>query len=96
MMGSTAHETTPTISVQHLALRLPRGADRDYALADLSFDLPAGEILCIVGESGSGKSLCAQTLMGLLPRAISVERGAALFDGIDLISVDTATLRTLR
>ena len=96
MMETTAPETTPTVSVQHLALRLPRGADRDYALADLSFDLPAGEILCIVGELGSGKSLCAQTLMGLLPRAISVERGAALFDGIDLISVDAATLRTLR
>ncbi len=96
MMDTPAPDIAPTVSVQHLALRLPRGADRDYALADLSFDLPAGEILCIVGESGSGKSLCAQTLMGLLPRAISVERGAALFDGIDLIHVDAATLRTLR
>ena len=41
-----------------------------------------------MGESGSGKSLCAQTLMGLLPHAIHVERGAILFDGIDLTNVD--------
>ncbi|RUT34746.1 ABC transporter ATP-binding protein [Arsenicitalea aurantiaca] len=84
------------VSVEHLALRLPEGADRDYALADLSFTLPEGEILCIVGESGSGKSLCAQTLMGLLPKAIRIERGAALFDDVDLIDTDKATLRSLR
>ncbi|WP_127144312.1 dipeptide ABC transporter ATP-binding protein [Pelagibacterium montanilacus] len=89
----TAH---PAVSLRHLALRLPLGADREYALADLSFDLEAGEILCIVGESGSGKSLCAQTLMGLLPRAIRIERGEALFDDLDLIKTDKAKLRTLR
>jgi len=86
----------PTLSVRHLALRLPRGSDRAYALADLTFDLPKGEILCIVGESGSGKSLCAQTLMGLLPRVIRIERGEALFDGIDLLKTDRHTMRTLR
>jgi len=88
--------TPVTVSVEHLALRLPEGADREYALADLSFELPQGEILCIVGESGSGKSLCAQTLMGLLPKAIRVERGEAQFDGIDLIHVDGGMLRSLR
>ncbi|WP_173089106.1 ABC transporter ATP-binding protein [Devosia sp. 1635] len=96
-MQTPSHSASkPTVSVQNLALRLPRGADREYALADLSFDLPAGEILCIVGESGSGKSLCAQTLMGLLPRAIRIERGAALFEGTDLIQADAASFRALR
>ena len=86
----------PTVSVQHLTLRLPEGADRENALTDFSFDLPQGEILCIVGESGSGKSLCAQALMGLLPRAIKVQRGAALFDHVDLMTADATTLRSLR
>jgi len=92
----TPATAAPTVSVQHLALRLPLGGDRDYALSDLSFELPQGEILCIVGESGSGKSLCAQTLMGLLPRAIRIERGAALFEDVDLVHLDPGRRRTLR
>lgn len=96
-MNTQPDTTAPTtVSVRHLALRLPGGADRAYALNDLSFDLPAGEILCIVGESGSGKSLCAQTLMGLLPSVIHVERGEALFDGRDLLKVDAKTMRDMR
>ncbi len=63
------------ISVEDLTLALPDGADRKYALQGLTFDLQPKEILCIVGESGSGKSLCAQTIMGLLPDVIRVERG---------------------
>ena len=96
-MGTHTDTTVPpTISVRHLALRLPRDADRAYALNDLSFDLSAGEILCIVGESGSGKSLCAQTLMGLLPPIIRVERGEVLFEGDDLLKVDKRTMRDMR
>ena len=60
------------------------------------FDLPQREILCIVGESGSGKSLCAQALIGLLPKAIKVERGEALFDGVDLLHLPPAEMRALR
>src|SRR5690606_3338347 len=45
---------------------------------------------------GSGKSLTAQALMGLLPKAITVDSGTAIFDGIDLLTADTARLRTIR
>ncbi|MCI5074082.1 ABC transporter ATP-binding protein [Oricola sp.] len=96
MNTQSASTPSPAVSVRHLALRLPGGADRAYALNDLSFDLPESEILCIVGESGSGKSLCAQTLMGLLPSVIHVERGEALFDGRDLLKVDQKTMRGMR
>ena len=96
-MGTPPDTTaSPTISVRHLALRLPRDADRAYALNDLSFDLLAGEILCIVGESGSGKSLCAETLMGLLPPVIHIERGEVLFEGRDLLKVDRGVMRDMR
>jgi peptide/nickel transport system ATP-binding protein len=84
------------ISVDDLTLALPEGADRAHALQGLSFDLQPREILCIVGESGSGKSLCAQTIMGLLPGVIRVERGTILFDGIDLTKAPVSRLRDLR
>jgi peptide/nickel transport system ATP-binding protein len=87
---------SPVLSVSNLTLTLPDGADRKYALQDLSFELRPKEILCIVGESGSGKSLCAQTIMGLLPGVIGIERGTIDFDGIDLVTASPERLRALR
>ncbi|NLS08095.1 ABC transporter ATP-binding protein [Rhizobium sp. P32RR-XVIII] len=84
------------ISVDDLTLALPVGADRKYALQGLSFELQPKEILCIVGESGSGKSLCAQTIMGLLPEVIRIERGKIDFDGRELIGAPPSSLRDLR
>ncbi len=40
------------------------------AVADVSFDLPAGGCLLIVGPSGSGKSTLARAIAGLVPGAI--------------------------
>jgi len=86
----------PVLSVRNLALTLPQGSDRTHALQDLSFDLSSKEILCIVGESGSGKSLCAQAVMGLLPKAIGVERGQILFEGSDIAKLSQSELRAVR
>ena len=44
------------LSIEHLGVRLPAGADRRHALSDVSLSIASDEILCVVGESGSGKS----------------------------------------
>lgn len=41
--------------------------DGKSVLQDLSFEIFAGDYLCIVGESGSGKSTLMKTLLGLQP-----------------------------
>ena len=85
-----------TLSLRSLAVRLPPGGDRPQAVSDVSFDLAAGEILCLVGESGSGKSVIAQAVMGLLPKQLPVAGGAILLEGEDLVRAGEARLRKLR
>jgi peptide/nickel transport system ATP-binding protein len=90
-------EDVPLLSVRGLSIALPAGADRSLALDDVSFDVRAGEILCIVGESGSGKSLTTSALLGILPDGVHVTAGEAAWKGQDeLLSLPLERLRKLR
>ncbi|MBR0755475.1 ABC transporter ATP-binding protein [Bradyrhizobium jicamae] len=84
------------VSIKNLKLALPPGADRPYAVDDISFDLAPGKILCVVGESGSGKSMCAHALMGLLPDTIGREAGEIVYDGQNLLTLDETGWLALR
>ncbi|EEB82872.1 ABC transporter ATP-binding protein [Roseobacter sp. GAI101] len=84
------------LSVRNLTVDLPRGMERKHAVKDVSFDLPRGKILCVIGESGSGKSVTANTVMGLLPPAITVSAGQIIFRGEDLLKASKQDLRKLR
>jgi peptide/nickel transport system ATP-binding protein len=86
----------PLLRIERLALALPDGADRLYAVDNVSYELSAGEILCVVGESGSGKSMTANAVMGLLPTGVHASRGRALFDGQDVLAMDEISHRALR
>ena len=65
-------------------------------MRDVSYDIRAGEILCIVGESGSGKSMSANAIMGLLPDYLTPQQGSILFRGADLLRQDEASLQAMR
>ena len=84
------------LSVRDLTIALPVGLDRKFAVEGVSYDLNAGEILCVVGESGSGKSMTANAIMGLLPEYLRPSRGQILFHGDDLLTMTVPQLRTLR
>jgi peptide/nickel transport system ATP-binding protein len=84
------------LSIENLTVALPKGADRDNAVQDVSFVLDPGEILCIVGESGSGKSVSCAALTGLLPPAMRVAAGRIMFDGRNLLDCTSAEMRALR
>ena len=51
----------PLIRCEHLSL----GYDGREIVRDLTFDVCAGDYLCIVGENGSGKTTLMKTLLGL-------------------------------
>lgn len=59
--------TDPILSIKNLSIELPKGADRQYAVRDVSLDLHRGEILCVVGESSSGKSVMTGAIMNDSP-----------------------------
>jgi peptide/nickel transport system ATP-binding protein len=84
------------LRVEGLSIALPKGGDRAHAVEDVTFELAAGEILCIVGESGSGKSVSVSALMGLLPAALKPVAGKILFDGRDVLKSTPAEMRALR
>jgi peptide/nickel transport system ATP-binding protein len=62
----------------------------------VSFSAGRSEIVALVGESGCGKSLTALAMMGLLPPAAKIARGAVRLESDELISLGAEKLRTLR
>lgn len=84
------------LSVRDLSVALPGKHDRAYAVKEISFDLMQGEILCIIGESGSGKSVTANTVMGLLPDVMTIEKGSIEFKGRELLNLSEPELCKLR
>ena len=54
-----------------------------YTLQDISFQLPAGQVLGLLGRTGSGKS----TLARLLLRLYEPQRGRLFLDGVDVKQV---------
>jgi peptide/nickel transport system ATP-binding protein len=87
---------TPLLRVDGLAVEIatPRGPLR--AVRDISFDIAAGETLCLVGESGCGKSMTALALMGLLPGAARRSARHLAFEGEDLAAASPRALAALR
>jgi subfamily B ATP-binding cassette protein HlyB/CyaB len=75
------------ITFDHVTFRYR--IDGQEVLHDVSFNVPAGQMVGIVGPSGSGKSTFAK----LVQRLHVPESGRVLVDGMDLAMADPAWLR---
>jgi peptide/nickel transport system ATP-binding protein len=67
-----------------------------HAVDGISFELRKGECFALVGESGCGKSMTALSLMRLLPEAGRIVGGRVTLDGLDVLALPEAAMRTLR
>ena len=93
---STPVSAAPVLSVRDVTIALPHGADREHAVEHISFDVNAGEILCLLGESGSGKSVISFSVMGLLPDNVRVASGEIRLGDVNLLSLTPTQLREIR
>ncbi len=96
-MSNTTSRPATVLSVRDLSIdaRTPSGLKR--ILDGISFDLAAGETLCLAGESGSGKSVTSLAIMGLLPKAsLRVASGEIRLGEIDLLRLSERAMRQVR
>ncbi|KJL29047.1 ABC transporter ATP-binding protein [Microbacterium azadirachtae] len=70
----------PRLSVQGLAKTYRTRSGDVPVIADLTFDVSAGEVACIVGPSGIGKTTLLKCLTGLQP----ITSGSARIDGVEI------------
>lgn len=57
---------TPIASIKNLRVEFQTKDGPVVGVKDVSFNIMAGETVCIVGESGSGKSVSSLSLMRLV------------------------------
>ena len=82
------------LEVTGLEVRLGRsGPD---VVRDVSFAVPAGEVLGLAGESGSGKTTVALALLGHARRGLRITGGQVRLDGTDLLALSPRDLRAAR
>ncbi|WP_075290479.1 ABC transporter ATP-binding protein [Pararhizobium arenae] len=96
-MSDTKSRPATVLSVRDLSIdaRTPSGLKR--ILDGISFDLAAGETLCLAGESGSGKSVTSLAIMGLLPKAsLRVASGEIRLGDTDLLRLSEKAMRQVR
>ncbi len=88
---------TPLLTVRDLSVAFQSEGRQTVALEGANFAIAHGETLALVGESGSGKSVCALSIMQLLPYpAASHPSGSIQFDGQELMGAPEQVMRKVR
>lgn len=84
-----------SLSLRGVTVHLPRAGSELQILHDVSFDVPAGQIVALAGESGSGKSTAMLGIMRLLPWGARIA-GQIRLGSEDIVGMSHDRLRQLR
>jgi ABC-type dipeptide/oligopeptide/nickel transport system ATPase component len=86
----------PLLSVEGLTTVFDSAAGPTPAVDDVSFDLNAGETLCLVGESGSGKTVTALSILRIVQPPGRVAGGRIVYKGRDLLTAGEREMHHVR
>ena len=82
------------LSIKNLSVET--AYDSRTLVNNISLDIEKGEAIGVVGESGSGKTLSALSILGLLPRGVQISSGSIVYNGNNLVTSNSETLRSIR
>jgi len=96
-----ADESLPLVSIRGLRVTFQTNDGPVTGVEELSFDIAAGECVCVVGESGSGKSVSSLSLMRLVEfGGGEIAQGRLLFQReagvVDLAKARQGVMRDIR
>ena len=83
----------PILSIEQLRVCTDAGAE---VIADITFDVSAGEVLGIAGESGCGKSTLAMAMLGYSRPGLRIAQGAVRIGGDDILALPERDRRAAR
>jgi peptide/nickel transport system ATP-binding protein len=86
----------PLLRVEDLHTTFDTDEGLVRAVDGVSFDVHAGETVCLVGESGSGKTVTAESITRLVECPPGEITGRVEFRGEDLAAASEARLRAVR
>ncbi len=86
----------PLLKVDRLSVEFAGRKGVAPVLNEVSFEVGAGETVCLVGESGCGKSMTALAIMRLIPDPGRINAGEIRLQGTDLAKYSVADMRRIR
>jgi|LAHS01.1.fsa_nt_gb oligopeptide transport system ATP-binding protein len=78
----------------HVSFKIMAG--KVEAVNGVSYTLDKGKILGIVGESGSGKSVSSYSIMRILDKNGTIDKGQIIFEGEDLTKASEKRMQEIR
>ncbi len=84
------------LEIENLSTHFFTRAGTVKAVDDVSFNLLRGSTLALVGESGSGKSVTSLSIMRLIMPPGKTIAGRVIFNGRDLMKLDSGEMRQMR
>lgn len=94
--NSVGVESTDLLFVSGLEVEIDSSAGKLRPVDGVDLEVTRGEIVGIVGESGSGKTLVAHSILRLTRPPVEIVGGEVRFDGLDVLRMDEAALRSYR
>jgi peptide/nickel transport system ATP-binding protein len=85
------------LEIKNLKMDFGKNADALRAIDDVSFNIGAGETVCLVGESGCGKTVTALSIARLVPTPpANYVGGEILLNGRDTLKMSPRELQQIR